>query len=110
MRVAFYGRVSTDDAQDPSLSIPRQLGKCDQALAPIGEKVTLTFWDVESGRKALEDRGNGKRDWTAEVDVPRVGGLPEMLAAAKRGEIDAVIVESIDRLSRMTADGTRIER
>lgn len=78
MRVAFYGRVSTDDAQDPSLSIPRQLGKCDEALAPIGERVTLTFWDVESGRKALEDRGNGKRDWTAEVDVPRAGGLPEI--------------------------------
>jgi site-specific DNA recombinase len=110
MRVAFYGRVSTDDAQDPSLSIPRQLGKCDEALAPIGEKVSLTFWDVESGRKALDERGNGKRDWTAEVDVPRLGGLPEMLASAKAGEIDAVIVESIDRLSRMTADGTRIER
>jgi site-specific DNA recombinase len=110
MRVAFYGRVSTDDAQDPSLSIPRQLGKCDEALAPIGEKVSLTFWDVESGRKALDERGNGKRDWTAEVDVPRLGGLPEILASAKAGEIDAVIVESIDRLSRMTADGTRIER
>lgn len=26
MKVAFYGRVSTDDAQDPSLSIPRSLG------------------------------------------------------------------------------------
>lgn len=38
MRVAFYGRVSTDDAQDPSLSIPRQLGKCDLALEPIDEK------------------------------------------------------------------------
>ena len=110
MRVAFYGRVSTDDAQDPSLSIPRQLGKCDEALAPIGERVTLTFWDVESGRKALEDRGNGKRDWTAEVDVPRVGGLPELLRSTQEGEVDAVIVESIDRLSRMTADGTRIER
>ena len=110
MRVAFYGRVSTDDAQDPSLSIPRQLGKCEEALSPIGERVTVTFWDVESGRKALEDRGNGKRDWTAEVDVPRAGGLPEMLAATKQGELDAVIVESIDRLSRMTADGTRIER
>jgi hypothetical protein len=41
------------------------------------------------------------------VKVPRAGGLPELLAA---GEVDAVIVESIDRFSRMTADGTRIER
>ena len=28
MRFAFYRRVSTDDAQDPSLSIPRQLASC----------------------------------------------------------------------------------
>jgi site-specific DNA recombinase len=110
MRVAFYGRVSTDDSQDPSLSIPRQLGKCDQVLEPIGEKVTVTFWDVESGRKALGERGKGKQDWTGKISVPRSGGLPELLACAERGEIDAVIVESIDRLSRMTADGTRIER
>ena len=110
MRVAFYGRVSTDDAQDPSLSIPRQLGKCDQVLDPIGEKVGVNFWDVESGRKALAERGKGKRDWSEVVDVPRAGGLPELLASAEEGEIDAVIVESIDRLSRMTADGTRIER
>src|SRR6476620_2477193 len=110
MRVAFYGRVSTDDAQDPSLSIPRQLGKCDEAVEPIGEKVSLTFWDVESGRKTLEERGNGKRDWTAEVSVPRLGGLPELLVIAERGEVDLVIVESIDRLARLTADGTRIER
>jgi len=110
MRVAFYGRVSTDDAQDPSLSIPRQLGKCDQVLDTIGEKVGVNFWDVESGRKALAERGKGKRDWSEVVDVPRAGGLPELLASAEEGEIDAVIVESIDRLSRMTADGTRIER
>jgi len=110
MRVAFYGRVSTDDAQDPSLSIPRQLGKCDQVLESINAKVDSTFWDVESGRKALEERGTGRRDWTAEVSVPRLGGLPELLASAKEGELDLVIVESIDRLSRMTADGTRIER
>jgi DNA invertase Pin-like site-specific DNA recombinase len=110
VKVAFYGRVSTDDAQDPSLSIPRQLAKCNEVLGPIGEKVGVTYWDVESGRKALEDRGKGRRDWTAEVKVPRLGGLPELLVAAETGEVDAVIVESIDRLSRMTADGTRIER
>lgn len=98
MKVAFYGRVSTDDAQDPSLSIPRQLAKCNEALEPIGERVGITFWDVESGRKALAERGRGGRDWTREVKVPRAGGLPELLATADAGEVDAVIVESIDRL------------
>jgi|SRR5689334_10830672 len=110
MKVAFYGRVSTDNAQDPSLSIPRQLAKCNEALGAIGETVDVSFWDVESGRKALEKRGRSSRDWTGEVEVPRTGGLPELLAAADTGEVDAVIVEPIDRLSRMTADGTRIER
>lgn len=110
MKVAFYGRVSTDDVQDPSLSIPRQLAKCNEVLGSIGEQVSITFWDVESGRKALEKRGTGKRDWTPDVKVPRLGGLPELLATAKSGAVDAVIVESIDRLSRMTADGTQIER
>lgn len=62
MRVAFYGRVSTDDAQDPSLSIPRQLGKCDQVLEPIGEKVTLTYWDVESGHNRVRSRADRSGD------------------------------------------------
>lgn len=45
------------------------------------------------------------------MPVPRDGGLADLLAAAANGRpFDAVIVESIDRLSRMTADGTRIER
>jgi site-specific DNA recombinase len=30
---AFYGRVSSDDAQDPSLSIPRQFMACERAVA-----------------------------------------------------------------------------
>lgn len=108
MRVAFYGRVSTDDAQDPSLSIPRQLRKCNEALAPIGEKVGPTYWEVDSGRKDLEDRG--QRDWRAEVAVPCVGDMHKLLADAEAGAFDAVIVESIDRVSRMTFDGTRVER
>src|SRR5690348_10432418 len=57
MRFAFYGRVSTDDAQDPSLSIPRQLVACEHAAAAAGGEVVACYWDVESGRKDLEQRG-----------------------------------------------------
>lgn len=110
MKVAFYGRVSTDDAQDPSLSIPRQLRKCNDALAPIGERVGPTYWEVDSGRKELADRGRGRRDWTEVVAVPRVGDLNRLLADAAAGEFEAVIVEEIERVSRLTFDGTRIER
>jgi site-specific DNA recombinase len=108
---AFYGRVSSDDAQDPSLSIPRQLSACERAVAASGGEIVCCYWDIESGRKALEDRGQGSGAWREKVAVPCAGGLPELLAAAYHGEpFYAVIVESIDRLSRMTADATRIER
>jgi hypothetical protein len=42
MRYAFYGRVSTEDAQDPSLSIPRQLAACKRAIEPAGGVVETT--------------------------------------------------------------------
>ncbi len=89
---------------DPSLSIPRQLGKCDQVLKPIGEKVGVNFWDLESGRKALDERGEGKREWSEVVDVPRAGGPPELLASAKEGKFDAVIIESIEQVQAALAD------
>jgi site-specific DNA recombinase len=45
------------------------------------------------------------------VRVPRDGGIDDLLRVASNGRpFEAVIVESIDRLSRMTADATRIER
>lgn len=111
-RFAFYGRVSTDDVQDPSLSIPRQLGGCDHAINPSGGEITAFFWDIESGRKDLSQRGHGADPASFNVPVQRDGGLADLLAAAANPDrsFDAVIVESIDRLSRMTADGTRIER
>lgn len=110
-RFAFFGRVSTDDVQDPSLSIPRQLGVCKDAIGPAGGEIASYYWDIESGRKDLSERGHGADPAAFKVPVPRDGGLADLLSAAANGRpFDAVIVESIDRLSRMTADGTRIER
>jgi site-specific DNA recombinase len=110
VRFAFYGRVSTDDAQDPSLSIPRQLASCKRVVDESGGKLVAYFWDIESGRKNLNERGNGVRGDRFAIVVPRDGGVHDLLAAAPSGNFDAVIVESIDRLSRMTADATQIER
>ena len=109
-RFAFYGRVSTDDAQDPSLSIPRQLDACKLAIGQAGGEVVATYWDVESGRNWLDQRGKGDGRGLG-VSVPRDGGLADLLAAAAEANaFEAVIVESIDRLSRMTADATQVER
>ena len=59
MRFAFLGRTSDEDAQDPSLSIPRQLVSCEAVVKPLGDTIVAHYWDVESGRKFLDVRGNG---------------------------------------------------
>lgn len=111
MRFAFYGRVSTEDAQDPSLSLPRQLASCVHAVSAADGEIVAHYWDIESGRKSLDSRGKGADGGRFGVGLPRDGGLPELLHAAVSGHsFDGVMVESIDRLSRMTADATRIER
>src|SRR5271166_3720275 len=109
MRWAYFGRVSDKDKQDPSLSIPRQLNKCSEEL-PVGDEFVAHYWDIESGRKYMDERGNGADGSLYGIDVPRDGGVTELLADARKGRFDAVMVESIDRLSRMTADSTRVEQ
>jgi hypothetical protein len=108
--VAFLARVSTDDQQDPTLSLPRQLASCQAALPDCWE-ITAYFWDIESGRMAPERRGRGRAHEHIDVPVPRDGGLVDLLAEAEypRRRFDAVICESIDRLARRTYIGTRIE-
>ena len=51
MRFAYLGRTSDEDAQDPSLSIPRQLNSCDVIVKPLGDEIVAHYWEVESGRK-----------------------------------------------------------
>jgi DNA invertase Pin-like site-specific DNA recombinase len=109
-RVAFLARVSTDDQQDPTLSLPRQLANCEAAL-PEGWRITAFFWDIESGRLALERRGRSHAHENIDVPLARDGGLTDLLAEAEHPgrRFDAVICESIDRLARRTYIGTRIE-
>ena len=47
--VAWIGRTSTEDKQDPTLSLPRQLEKARSALPPPFV-IVAHFYDVESGR------------------------------------------------------------
>ena len=58
LRLAWVGRTSTYDQQDPSLSLPRQLASSREALPP-GWVIVAHFYDVESGRLDLDARGHG---------------------------------------------------
>ncbi|MEG8179300.1 recombinase family protein [Nocardia terpenica] len=108
-RVAFVGRTSTADLQDPTLSIPRQYSNC-QLVLPDDAELTAHFWDVESGRKDLADRGHSAHA-QFQIPVPRDGGIQDLLTEAERHgrRFDYVICESIERIARRTRTGTDIE-
>jgi DNA invertase Pin-like site-specific DNA recombinase len=109
----FVGRTSTDDKQDPTLSLPRQLGNCHKALDGIPENVVIVahFYDVESGRKDLEARGHGTAHEQFDIPIHRDGGIADLLAEASAPgrRFELVICESIDRIGRRTVYATRIE-
>ncbi len=108
--VAFAARVSDKDNQDPTLSIPRQLSRCREAL-PDYCVIVAFFWDVESGRLDLDQRGHSDAHEQFDVPVPRDGGIADLLDEARQPDrrFVAVVCESVDRLSRITQVGTTIE-
>jgi site-specific DNA recombinase len=110
VRAAFAARVSTDDQQDPTLSLPRQLANCQKAL-PEDMVVVLHFYDVESGRSDLATRGHGIAHEKFDLPIHRDGGIDDLLTEAKRPDrrFDVVICESVDRIARITYYGTKIE-
>ena len=110
VRAAFCGRTSTEDRQDPTLSLPRQL-RASRAALPEGVVIVAHFYDVESGRKELDQRGRGRAHERFTIAIPRDGGIQDLLAEAQRPDrrFDVVICESVDRISRRTYLGTQIE-
>ncbi len=104
------GRTSTDDAQDPTLSLPRQLDNSRNALPP-GFVIVAKFYDVESGRNSVERRGTGNAHQQFDIPIPRDGGIADMLAEAQRPDrrFVAVVCESIERVARTTYFSTKIE-
>jgi len=108
--VAWLGRTSTEDSQDPTLSLPRQLRNARAALPP-GWVIVAHFYDVESGRKDLEARGRSTAHERFAIPIPRDGGIKDLLEEAQSParRFAAVICESIERVARRTYYGTKIE-
>jgi hypothetical protein len=108
--VAWLGRTSTDDAQDPTLSLPRQLDNARKALPP-GFVIVAKFYDIESGRTMPEHRGTSHAHEQFDIPIPRDGSIADLLAEAKRPDrrFIAVVCESIERIARTTYFSTKIE-
>jgi len=73
--------------------------------------IVAFFWDVESGRLDLDQRGHSDAHEQFDVPVPRDGGIADLLDEARQParRFVAVVCESVDRLSRITQVGTTIE-
>jgi DNA invertase Pin-like site-specific DNA recombinase len=110
LRLAWMGRTSDDEVQDPTISLPRQLRAVPAAMSD-GMEIVLHFWDIETSRKELDARGSSNAWRQFDVPIPRDGGIADLLAEARDPlrRFDAVICESIDRIARLTYQSTKIE-
>ena len=84
-RAAIYARYSSENQRDES--IEDQIEVCRRYAARLGFEVTATFND-----RAISGSNNNRP------------GYQQMLADARSGSFDVVIVEAIDRLARKLAD------
>lgn len=85
-RAAIYARFSSDLQSDRS--IEDQVTLCQAKAARDGFKIVATFSDRARSGASIHGRA----------------GIAELLAAAKAGQFDVLIVEELDRLSRSQAD------
>ena len=85
-RAALYARFSSDLQKDRS--IDDQLALCRAHAIRKDFEVVTTFVDRAKSGASMNNRD----------------GLWEMMNAAKRGDFDVIVMESLDRLSRDQAD------
>ena len=110
--VAFLGRTFNERLQDPVASMRRQV-RNSLAWLPPGCQITAYYWDVESGGDDLEDRGHSDA-WqvAAAADIPRDGGIADLLHEAKSPTPDFafVVCEDIERSARSMYNSLKLER
>lgn len=84
-RFAWYGRLSTKDKQDPTLSFPSQRETCERKVEELGGRIIADFTDQESGRR--DDRAA----WSELVREAR---------DREKRRFDSVVIYSTSRLAR----------
>lgn len=71
--VAFYGRCSTEDNQDPETSLAWQLGNAQKFVEPLGGKVVAEFFDIGQSRSVPWERREAGAQLLAELKDPARG-------------------------------------
>jgi site-specific DNA recombinase len=109
--VAFLGRTSTLEMQDPKASLSRQI-RAARGWLPPGWFITAWYWDIESGGLDLEARGRGQAHRAVTSALPRDGGMADLLteAASPAPKFAAVVCEDIERSGRDTFNALKLEK
>nr|WP_232328117.1 recombinase family protein [Kibdelosporangium sp. MJ126-NF4]CEL17462.1 Site-specific recombinase [Kibdelosporangium sp. MJ126-NF4]CTQ91311.1 Site-specific recombinase [Kibdelosporangium sp. MJ126-NF4] len=89
----------------------RQLENSKTAI-PESWVIVVHFYDVESGRMELDQRGQRGNYERFDIPIARDGGIADLLDEAQHPgrRFDVVICESVARVSRRTFEGLSIER
>ena len=110
--VAFVGRTSTLELQNPVASLRRQV-RASKAALPAGWFIAAWYWDIESGALDLEARSQGDAYRRfADAGIPRDGGMADLIAeaASPAPRFAAVICEDIERSGRDTFNALKLEK
>ena len=97
-RLAFYGRCSTEDNQDPRTSHAWQLGEAARFVEPLGGEIVAEYFDIgESRSLPWERRGKASlvlsalKDRLSSADilamVKELGAMKAVLDQADRGDL-----------------------
>ncbi|WP_235926534.1 recombinase family protein [Actinokineospora pegani] len=71
--LAFYGRCSTEDNQDPRTSREWQLGNAQKFVGPLGGRVVEEFFDIGQSRSVSWDRRRQASELLAALKNPNRG-------------------------------------
>lgn len=72
-QMAFYGRCSTEDNQDPETSYAWQMGNARKFVEPLGGSVTAEFFDIGRSRSVPWDRREAASALLAALKDPNRG-------------------------------------
>ena len=100
--IAFYGRCSTEDNQDPKTSRGWQLGNARKFVAPLGATLVAEYFDTGQSRSVpWERRHEGQQLLAALKDPDR--GWSALVVGRGRAAGSATSSRSSHRGSRPTA-------
>jgi hypothetical protein len=75
-RLAFYGRCSTEDNQDPRTSLAWQMGEATRFVEPLGGEIVAEYFDIGESRSLPWERREQASEVLSALKDPALGWWP----------------------------------